>query len=344
MLFPPQLELPTKKADAEPLDHSAAFPDEKSAVPADQKKKRAPLLSSILDFSGSKKGGQSYQMMDNTSGTAIVDPFNMPHEMVQNIGQVETGSRAVYGAVRFGRNYLLAVEEVPLDSTKYQRDSFQGWTLVRGSKEQLRKMEEAGKTIFKFGGNLKTLAELHRGLRQIKAFALPPINPTASSCLEITLDEDGERDISSYFQWEYSNKVFSFGDIRMWVELTSFSMGDNKKGDKKNSTPVPMIALAKRKTEKAIKMARRLNPQAKDFYLTHVPVSQLDQFIVAAEIHMVENGIKPLDLFPDVELILNDEPMGQELVPDDDEDKENEEPVVRKKSRKIPALSSDEEE
>ena len=247
--------------------------------------------------------------------------------------------------IRFDDNHIFCVEYIPLEKTHSGNSSFPGWSIKRLPTGEPDEREYVGndgkiKKRFNFSGTMKTLNDLHTGLKFLKRFSeyTPLISKQAAMSLEE--DEHGIVDISAASKPTYSNDIMDFGQnrqYRMYIDRHTYTPPSG------NTISYMALILCKRKTESAKKKTGKSGNKSgddEDYFQIVIPVSRLDHLLIAVEMAMETNNIKPVEIIENSEREKKkEEEEEEEEEPMDDQnevegDDDDEVMVVEKKKKK----------
>ena len=183
---------------------------------------------------------------------------------------------------------------------------------------------------------MKTLNDLHTGLKFLKKFS--EYAPLISKQAAMSLDEDehGIVDISAASKPTYSNDIMDFGQnrqYRMYIDRHTYTPPSG------NTISYMALILCKRKSESSKKKTTKGNKSGddEDYFQIVIPVSRLDHLLIAVEMAMENNNIKP------VEIIENSEMEKKEMEKKKKEEEEEEEPMDDQNEEEGDDVDDDEE-
>ena len=192
--------------------------------------------------------------------------------------------------VRFDENYIFCVEDIQLEMEDNLRSSYLGWSIKRVKQNELDSLEYRDekdgkmKKRFNFSGRFATLPELHRAVKNIgdSSFMNPMI--TKEQAQQLDPNAYGMVDISAASRPEYTNQIFGFSNFRVYVEDTTYV------NQSLHLVTYKALTITKRKSEKS----KTKSKNEKDFFVLHIPARRIPHLVLAIELAMEINNVKPL--------------------------------------------------
>ncbi len=235
---------------------------------------------------------------NQTSVNAIVtvpesiNPYEpQPERETEDVG-VGVGSKdMVCTTVRFGADHIVGTEKIPLDVGGGKIIHFDSWSVKKcpqGVDPTADIVDKKGnvRKAFNFGGKLLTLPELHRACRKLERNSRLPGPISRSEAYKAKEGEFGIRDIHCLRQARYTKKIYQFSGFSAFIQDVSYL--DNNK----QIITYTALTITKPKSESAKNSPK--NKNKKNYFELNIAISNLEAFIIALEVLMQVNSIKPL--------------------------------------------------
>jgi hypothetical protein len=225
---------------------------------------------------------------------------------------------------RFDENYIFSVERVELDSNEFNIKNFVAWSIKRcryGENDEDMVADKTGKLVkrFAFSGKLASLPELHEAVYYLCLDSSIDTLISWDRAKQLKPDKFGVIDISTASRPTYSTKVYAFGPHRAYMDDVTYNNAVNQ------AIVYKALALTKWRNEKS----RSKSKSDLDFFLLHIPARRMWHLLLAIELAMDLNNIKPKVPFTggvikrEVE-VEEDEEVGDGDGDDDDDDDDDE--------------------
>ena len=242
------------------------------------------LSKEISEQNASKKLGKAASL-------SSIDPYSkLPrNRAVHDLSSVPNIENIEFVKYRFDDNYIFCTERIEPTKPEYGITSYEAWSIKRvryGENDADKVADKQGNLNdrFAFSGRLVTITELHEALVLLAEDSQTETMISWEEAKALEESQFGIRDISTACRPIYSDKVFGFGQYRIYFDDVTYNNGA------KHEITYKAISLTKWRDEKS--RSRSKNPDSK-FFIVHLPGRRLEHLILSVELSMLTCGIKP---------------------------------------------------
>jgi hypothetical protein len=281
--------------------------------------------------------------------TSTIDPYlDKPRDdqEVIDLSNTIVTSKIVFIKLRFDDNYIFAIERVELEPNEYQISNYLAWSVKRcrqGENDEDWVPDKQGKLKkrFAFSGKISTLPELHEAVMNLCTTSQTETMISWEKAKSLEEDKFNCVDISTACRPIYSNKVYAFGGYRAYLDDVTYTNGTQ------HAITYKTLVLTKLRTEKSKGKSKNKDK----YFVLHIPTRRMFHFLMAIELAMFVNNIKPKSTFYFAKSELetgqaSDEdytPSGDEADEEDSVDDKETETESRKRKRHESDENSDDE-
>lgn len=227
--------------------------------------------------------------------SSTIDPYlDKPRgDEVIDLSNTIVLDKIVFLKYRFDENYIFAIEKVELDTNEFNISNYLAWSVKRcryGENDEDYVPDRQGKLKkrFAFSGKISTLPELHEAVMNLCNTSQTETMIPWEKAKNLEADKFGCVDISAACKPIYCNKVYAFGGYRAYMDDVTYTSGTQ------HAITYKTLVLTKWRNDKA--KGGKSKTQEKYFVL-HIPARRMRHFLLAIELAMFVNDIKPKSSF-----------------------------------------------
>jgi len=241
------------------------------------------------DSSGAKDASAKKTAGSVTSINPYADnPRGDDNDGVVDLSNALILDKVVLCKFRFDENYIFCIERVELDPNEFNIKNYVAWAIKRcrvGENDEDLVPDKTGKLQkrFAFSGKLASLPELHEAVYNLCLDSSIDTLISWDKAKQLEKDKFGVIDISTPSRPSYSPKVYAFGPHRAYMDDVTYNNAVNQ------AVVYKALALTKWRNEKS----KSKSKSDLDFFLLHIPARRMWHFLLAIELAMDLNNIKP---------------------------------------------------
>lgn len=302
------------------------------------------------DRTASVSNGKKKAFCEKMSSINPYEPFPRNGKAPIVLGSGASSETIVPQKIRFDDNHIFCIEHIPLveKGSNNVNNSFPGWSIKRvplGEPDEREYVAHDGKIKkrFNFSGTMKSLNDLHTGLKFLKKHTDWSTLISMEDARAVEEDEHGIVDISTASKPTYCNEIMEFGQhgqYRMFIDRHTYTPPSG------NTISYMALIICKKRSETAKKKSTKGGSDEDDHFQIVIPISRLDHLLIAVEMTMEANKIKPIEIIwnkksevdEDIENVEEKDAAEEELDDDDEvmlvEKKKNKKKKVEIRKRK----------
>ena len=248
----------------------------------------APPVPAV-DSSGAKDASTKKTAGSVTSINPYADnPRGDDNDGVVDLSNALILDKVVLCKFRFDENYIFCIERVELDPNEFNIKNYVAWAIKRcrvGENDEDPVADRTGKLQkrFAFSGKLASLPELHEAVYNLCLDSSIDTLISWEKAKQLEKDKFGVIDISTPSRPRYSPKVYAFGPHRAYMDDVTYNNAVNQ------AVVYKALALTKWRNEKS----KSKSKSDLDFFLVHIPARRMWHLLLAIELAMDLNNIKP---------------------------------------------------
>jgi hypothetical protein len=231
---------------------------------------------------------------DEVRCNSTIDPYSdSPRgDEVIDLSNTIVTERIEFVKYRFDENYIFCIERVELEPNEYKIANYVAWSIKRcryGEDDEAMVPDSKGvlKKRFAFSGRIASLPELHEAVMNLCSTSQTESMISWDKAQTLEQDKFGCVDISTACRPVYSTKVYAFGGHRAYMDDVTYTNGTQ------HAITYKALVLTKWRND----TARSRSKSKEKYFVLHVPARRMHHLLLAIEMAMVQNNIKPKSSF-----------------------------------------------